>query len=82
MGYHAPGVEQNKFLFGIKQVVSLIILGIKIMNWESGAFLVDVLILLWLVITWFYEGHHKKCKVTVTCNHCGQENDQPCHSKD
>lgn len=38
----------------------------------------DILIFAWLVGTWFYEGHHKKCKVTVTCPHCGEESEQAC----
>lgn len=35
----------------------------------------DALILAWLVFTWVYEGHHKRCKVDflVTCSSCGQE---------
>lgn len=39
---------------------------------------IDVLILAWLVGTWFYEGHHKRCKVTVECPHCGETSEQPC----
>lgn len=29
----------------------------------------------WLVGTWFFEGHHKRCQVDVlvTCKHCGAE---------
>lgn len=38
----------------------------------------DVAILGWLIGTWFYEGHHKKCRVSVTCPHCGETSDQPC----
>lgn len=38
----------------------------------------DVLILVWLVGTWFYEGHHKKCAVTVTCDHCGHTAEHRC----
>lgn len=35
----------------------------------------DVAILGWLIGTWFYEGHHKRCKVDmlVTCKSCGNE---------
>lgn len=40
--------------------------------------LLDALILVWLVTTWFYEGHHKKCRVTVTCQHCGRQADHDC----
>jgi hypothetical protein len=40
----------------------------------------DVLILAWLVGTWFYEGHHKKCEVTVTCDHCGNTAEHRCES--
>lgn len=31
----------------------------------------DALILAWLVATWFYEGHHRRCSVNVTCPQCG-----------
>lgn len=44
----------------------------------TASAVLDLLILLWLVGTWFYEGHHKKCKVTVTCPHCGTESEQAC----
>jgi hypothetical protein len=30
----------------------------------------DAAILLWLVFTWFYEGHHKRCKVEAICPVC------------
>jgi hypothetical protein len=43
-----------------------------------GSFIVDCLILLWLVGTWFYEGHHKKCQVTALCPKCGATTDFPC----
>lgn len=35
----------------------------------------DVFIAAWLVGTWFFEGHHKRCKVDVlvTCKRCGNE---------
>lgn len=36
-----------------------------------GALVVDVLILAWLVFTWFFEGHHKRCRVEVVCPNCG-----------
>lgn len=50
------------------------------MTTETGAFIADILILAWLVGTWFYEGHHRKCKVTVVCSHCGKETDQTCNA--
>ena len=34
--------------------------------------LLDFLILAWLVATWFYEGHHKRCRVEVVCPTCHQ----------
>lgn len=35
----------------------------------------DVAIIAWLVFTWFFEGHHKRCKVDieVTCKHCARD---------
>jgi hypothetical protein len=35
--------------------------------------LLDVAILCWLVGTWFYEGHHRRCSVLVRCDKCGNE---------
>lgn len=40
----------------------------------------DIAILAWLVGTWFYEGHHKKCEVTLICPHCGNESDAACEA--
>jgi len=39
---------------------------------------IDCLILLWLVGTWFYEGHHKKCRVALVCPKCGTASEVPC----
>lgn len=33
----------------------------------------DFLILGWLVGTWFYEGHHRRCTVVSVCPTCGGE---------
>jgi hypothetical protein len=38
----------------------------------------DALIFAWLVFTWFYEGHHKKCEVEVACSHCGHQESHKC----
>lgn len=39
----------------------------------------DIMIFVWLVGTWFFEGHHKQCKVdviaTFTCAECKKEFD-------
>lgn len=40
----------------------------------------DALILAWLVATWFYEGHHRRCTVLTRCPHCGAESSTPCAS--
>lgn len=40
--------------------------------------LLDGAILGWLVFTWFYEGHHKRCEVVVTCSVCGTTEDHKC----
>jgi len=45
-----------------------------------GALVVDVMILAWLVFTWFYEGHHRRCKVEVTCPSCGDSCEVGCHA--
>lgn len=45
----------------------------------------DALILFWLIGTWFFEGHHKKCQVIIDCPHCGKSSEQKCladHRKD
>jgi hypothetical protein len=41
----------------------------------------DALILIWLIGTWFYEGHHRRCTVIVKCTHCGKESDHVCQTK-
>lgn len=48
------------------------------MRMETGAFIVDVMILIWLIGSWLYEGHHKHCKVEVTCAHCGHASETAC----
>jgi hypothetical protein len=40
----------------------------------------DGLILLWLVGTWFYEGHHRACSVATVCRRCGSMGDEECMS--
>jgi len=40
--------------------------------------ILDFLILAWLVGTWFYEGHHRRCTVIVTCDKCGCDSSAPC----
>lgn len=40
--------------------------------------ILDAAILVWLVGTWFYEGHHRRCTVIVTCPKCGEKTDAPC----
>ncbi len=45
---------------------------------ETLALAADVAILLWLIGTWFYEGNHRRCKVTVVCSHCGKKTDTEC----
>jgi hypothetical protein len=42
--------------------------------------LADGLILAWLVGTWFYEGHHRRCTVIVRCPKCGEQTSTPCSS--
>ncbi len=42
--------------------------------------ILDALILLWLIGTWFYEGHHRRCTVIVKCPKCGEESGDKCHS--
>lgn len=44
------------------------------------AFIFDALIFLWLVGTWFYEGHHRRCTVLSKCPACGETTTEPCHS--
>ncbi len=44
--------------------------------------ILDFLILAWLVATWFYEGHHRRCTVIQRCPKCGKESDARCASGD
>jgi hypothetical protein len=43
--------------------------------------LLDAGILLFLVFTWFYEGHHRRCTIITKCPNCGTEGAVTCHSK-
>jgi hypothetical protein len=43
--------------------------------------ILDFLILAWLIGTWFYEGHHRRCTVLIKCPFCGDKGDVPCASK-
>lgn len=45
---------------------------------NTAATALDALILLWLVGTWFYEGHHRKCEVHSVCSKCGDHSDVSC----
>lgn len=38
----------------------------------------DAAILIWLIGTWFYEGHHKRCEVEITCPTCGGASTTTC----
>lgn len=40
--------------------------------------ILDFLILIWLIGTWFYEGHHRRCSVIVRCEQCEKETSVPC----
>lgn len=42
--------------------------------------ILDFLILAWLVGTWFYEGHHRRCTVITKCPLCGGEGEVKCES--
>lgn len=42
--------------------------------------ILDGLILAWLVFTWIYEGHHRRCTVISKCPKCGNEKDVHCAS--
>lgn len=44
---------------------------------ETLTAILDALILLWLVGTWFWEGHHRRCTVISRCPTCGGESDVP-----
>lgn len=43
--------------------------------------MLDAAILLWLVRTWFYEGHHRKCSVAMICDVCGRATDAACQAE-
>ena len=45
---------------------------------EYLTLLADLLILGWLVGTWFYEGHHRRCEVLTTCHRCGEQDSRVC----
>lgn len=45
---------------------------------EKLALLADVLILVWLIGTWFYEGHHRRCKVDMICSRCDEKATHDC----
>jgi hypothetical protein len=45
---------------------------------STVAVVADVLILAWLVGTWFYEGHHKRCIVETTCPECAERSAHGC----
>lgn len=42
--------------------------------------ILDFLILAWLIGTWFYEGHHRRCTVITKCPKCGDEESIHCAS--
>ncbi len=44
--------------------------------------ILDLMILLWLMATWFYEGHHRRCTVIQRCPKCGEEKAVHCASAD
>ncbi len=39
---------------------------------------IDFAILGWLVFCWFYEGHHRRCKVDVLCPKCKGMHEENC----
>lgn len=47
---------------------------------ETLTMLLDFCILTWLISTWFYEGHHRRCTVITKCPTCGGEAAVPCGS--
>ena len=53
-------------------------LAVAALHVAVAALVVDVLILAWLVGTWFWEGHHKRCKVEVRCTDCGIRTETDC----
>jgi hypothetical protein len=38
----------------------------------------DVFIAGWLVFTFFWEGHHKRCRVELVCPNCGTASSAGC----
>lgn len=40
----------------------------------------DAAILIWLIGTWFWEGHHKKCTVLVECAQCKRSSETDGHA--
>lgn len=40
----------------------------------------DAAILTWLIFTWFFEGHHKRCSVELKCPNCGMTSDVHCQA--
>ena len=42
----------------------------------------DACILGWLIVTWFYEGHHRRCEVQLHCPNCGAESKVRCTAGD
>lgn len=43
-----------------------------------AALATDVMILAWLVFTWIYEGHHKRCKIEIACPRCKRLHEVGC----
>jgi hypothetical protein len=43
-----------------------------------AAVVIDAAIFGWLVFTWFFEGHHKRCRVEVVCPNCGTTASEGC----
>lgn len=45
---------------------------------DTVVVILDACILLWLVGTWFYEGHHKRCTVETLCPCCKEKSSVDC----
>ncbi len=45
---------------------------------DVATVVLDAAILTWLIGTWFYEGHHRRCTVVTKCSHCGAHSDAEC----
>lgn len=41
----------------------------------------DAAILVWLIGTWFFEGHHRRCVVLTKCDGCGDVREHGCGAK-